>query len=95
MNKVILFSSPTCGPCKQLKAALKQMDLEVDQEVNILDGDYLDLVMSSGVRGVPTLMLMNSEGQRIDVETGFSGDLERLKTFFKHKAEEDSNETKH
>lgn len=90
--KVILFSSPTCGPCKQLKAALKSLDVEVDEEINIMDGIHLDTIKEYKVRGVPTMVLLNSEGVAVDVEVGFSGKLDRLRTFFKHKLEAEGKE---
>ena len=90
--KVLLFSSPTCGPCKQLKAALKTMEVEADEEINIMEGSNLDTIKEYKIRGVPTMVLLNSEGVAVDVEVGFSGKLDRLRTFFKHKLEAEEKE---
>lgn len=87
--KVLLFSSPTCGPCKQLKQTLETLKLEVDGVINIAEPDNVDLISKYKIRAVPALVLTDKDGKAIDVKVGFNGDLDSIKSFFKNRKEND------
>ena len=71
---IVMFSSPYCGFCKQMKEALKKHDLLDKTEIieDIDTSDYKHL--KSNIHGFPTL-LSRKTGK---VFTGFTSDLEMV-----------------
>jgi thioredoxin 1 len=57
MKKVIRFTASWCGPCKALKTVLDQVETDVPIEVIDID-EQPDLATEFGIRGVPTLVMM-------------------------------------
>ena len=57
MKKVIRFTATWCGPCKALKTVLDQIETDVPIEVIDID-EQPDLATEFGIRGVPTLVMM-------------------------------------
>ena len=57
MKKVIRFTATWCGPCKALKTVLDQVETDVPIEVIDID-EQPDLATEFGIRGVPTLVMM-------------------------------------
>ncbi len=72
MKKIIKFSTPSCGPCVQLKPIFEKVKQstsnivfeEVDCETNP------ELPRSLGIRGVPTLILFDENGNEIKRNVG-------------------------
>lgn len=64
-KKVVVFTSPTCGPCKRLKPELQAQALERGFVLEIVelatDGSNRDKFRQAGVTGVPVTMLMDGE----------------------------------
>lgn len=62
--KVLKFSADWCNPCKALKKIIEDNDFEAEfTEVNV-DYDF-DLVTKYAVRGFPTLVAVDDEGNEI------------------------------
>lgn len=67
-TKVVVFTSPTCGPCKNLKpeliaqAQLRGFELEI---VELAD-DTRPRFVQHGIRAVPVTMLVDEQGKEID-----------------------------
>lgn len=67
------FSACWCQPCRMLSNALKEVDLEslgitvAEYDVDLMDRSELQRL---GVRGVPTLILMNSDGVELSRKIG-------------------------
>lgn len=67
------FSACWCQPCRMLSNALKEVDLEslgivvAECDVDLMDRAELQRL---GVRGVPTLILMDSDGVELSRKTG-------------------------
>ena len=68
---LIIFTSPTCAPCAQLKQSLEQVSLpegmtyrEVDVEQNPQEA------MRYAVRGLPTTVVADADGYPIAMHTG-------------------------
>lgn len=71
MKKVILFSSPTCAPCKVVKPALLELAEERGFEVNVVDMALAnkDVFLTYGVRSVPVIVCVDSDTDG-DIEIG-------------------------
>ena len=67
-NKVVVFTSPTCGPCKRLKpeliaqAELRGFELEIVE----LSDDTRPRFAEHGIRAVPVTMLVTDDGTEIE-----------------------------
>ena len=68
---LIIFTSPTCAPCNQLKQSLEQVSLpegmtyrEVDVEQNPQQA------MRYAVRGLPTTVVADADGHPTTMHTG-------------------------
>jgi len=59
--KVLKFSAEWCAPCKMLQKTLDEMVIPYPVE-NIDIDKQPDLAGEFGIRGVPTLVLLTSEG---------------------------------
>ena len=57
MKKVIRFTASWCGPCKMLEKTLAEIETNVPIEVIDID-EKPDVATEFGIRGVPTLVLM-------------------------------------
>lgn len=57
MKKILYFSAPWCGPCKQFGPVMEQIGQSVPvQKINI--DDQPDLATSYSVRNVPTVIIV-------------------------------------
>lgn len=64
--KILKFSLPTCKPCIVLSEQMKELDLsnfEI-QEINLEDNK--DLQYKYGIRSVPTLIVLDEQGNEIE-----------------------------
>ena len=60
MKKILYFSAPWCGPCKQLGPIMESLAGEVNYEKVNVDADN-ELSIKYGVRNIPTLILLNGD----------------------------------
>ena len=65
-KRVLRFTASWCQPCKMLAKNLESINSEVPVEVYDID-ERTDVAMDFGVRGVPTLVMMdgNTEIKRM------------------------------
>ena len=75
MNKIYYFSADWCGPCKMLGPVMERSGLPY-QKVNV-DNDQ-ELSTKYGIRNVPTLVKVNSNGDELDRLVG-AQPLEQIK----------------
>jgi thiol-disulfide isomerase/thioredoxin/predicted CopG family antitoxin len=73
--KILVFSSPSCGPCRGYKANLEKLEKNkkfVETcELNILDVDEnADLVRVYGVKNIPTTVISDHEGNKLETIVG-------------------------
>lgn len=69
MKQLLKFSATWCGPCKSLAGNMKHVDFK-DVELKEIDiDDNLDEAKKFGIRGVPTLVLMN-DGVEVKRKSG-------------------------
>jgi thioredoxin 1 len=79
MKEVLKFSATWCGPCKMLAMTVKELD---DNTVPIKDIDIdenLDLATKYGIRGVPTLVMLENGNEVKRVSGALT--LPKLKEF--------------
>jgi thioredoxin 1 len=69
MNKVIRFTASWCQPCKALASIIEGIDTPVPIEVIDID-DNEALAMKYGIRGVPTLVKLDENGQVLNKMVG-------------------------
>ena len=65
-KRVLRFTASWCGPCKMLAKNLEEVNTNVPVEVVDIDV-HTDVAMDYGVRGVPTLVMLdgNTEMKRL------------------------------
>ncbi len=56
--KVIRFTATWCGPCKSLAKTLEDVETRIPIEVIDID-QHRDLAVEYGIRGVPTLVMLD------------------------------------
>ena len=61
MKRILYFSSPTCGPCKQFAPIMEQIGQTVPVEKINVD-EQSDLAATYGIRNVPTVLILK-DGQ--------------------------------
>lgn len=67
--KVYKFSASWCGPCKQLSALIDTLEPKPDIiEVDI--DDNIDMASRYQIRGVPTMVKVDSDGNVVDRVVG-------------------------
>ena len=69
--KVSVYSASWCASCGTLKQVLNSIDTE-DLEIEVLDVDTLGMQALSkvGIKGVPSLILYDNQGNEIKRKTG-------------------------
>jgi thioredoxin 1 len=62
--KIIRFTASWCGPCKMLSKTLE--NLETNIPIDVVDIDvYPEVALEYGIRGVPTLVLLDEHNQTL------------------------------
>ena len=77
--KLLKFQADWCGPCKMQTSVLNQIKEKINVPIEVIDIDIqMDLAREYDVRAVPTLVLINEEGE-IKRHTGVLREPELLK----------------
>lgn len=63
MKKLLKFSATWCGPCKSLSNNLKNVDLGDVKLVEIDIEEEEAIAIRYGIRGVPTLVLIDGDNE--------------------------------
>ena len=72
MKKLYKFYADWCGPCKSLSSIIDQVEMPDDVELidmNV-DEEGRDMAQMMGVRSIPTMCLVDSEGKLIATKVG-------------------------
>ena len=77
-QELLIFTSPTCAPCRTLKESISGVDMGVPVRwVDVTDD--VDTAFRYRVRQVPTLVVTEADGAPIDIRTGMVGKFEVLR----------------
>lgn len=69
--KILKFSAKWCAPCNALKKTLSEMEIPYEVEDIDIDTD-MDKVSTYGIRGIPTLVLLDVDGNVIKQKQGIT-----------------------
>lgn len=73
--KALKFSAVWCAPCKMLTARFKQEGINIEE----VDVDYnKELAQKYGVRSVPTVVILDPDGNRMESIVGANYTKEQL-----------------
>ena len=61
MKKVIRFTASWCQPCKAMASILEEINTNIPIEVIDIDAQQ-DVAIEYGIRGVPTLVKIDNNG---------------------------------
>lgn len=68
-KELLKFQATWCGPCKMLSNIMEGEDFGVPVRAIDID-EHNDLAIKYGVRGVPTLILVDETGEEIKRRAG-------------------------
>jgi glutaredoxin len=54
-EKVVLYTTPMCGPCEQVKQYLTALGVDFEVVDAMMDEEAADLLDSKGIRSAPAL----------------------------------------
>ena len=78
----LLFTSPTCAPCKVLKQELQELGYLAEyRELDVTDHNSAKLMAYCGIRSVPTMVVLNDTEEIQRVRVGYTGNKESLLEF--------------
>ena len=85
MNKILLCKLSTCGPCKLLSKFLTQLHIN-KEEVTLDKDDNVDLMTDKyDIKSVPTVVILDSEGEELGRFVGFKTKEQILEELDKYK----------
>ena len=70
MKKLIYFTAPWCGPCRQLGPIMQELNSQIVVQKVDVDNNP-DLAQQYGIRNVPTVIL-TSEGVEVTRKVGLN-----------------------
>lgn len=83
MKKLLYFSTAWCGPCKQFAPIMEQAAAQGVQ-IEKIDPEQQPAIASSyNIRSVPTVVLVDANGQKISSFTG-TKPLNEVVSFYKN-----------
>ena len=73
MKTILYFTASWCGPCKALAPRMEKLSGQINYRKIDVDGNQ-DLSMKYGVRNVPSLVLVNENGEELNRLVGVQPD---------------------
>lgn len=90
MNKILFFSSSSCGPCrlakKYISTNLYNENLNIEN-IDIEQMENIELLKKHEILGVPTFVIIDEQGSTINKKVGFKSLNDDLKEFLLQKEE--------
>ena len=69
--KVLKFQASWCQPCKMLTRVMEDASDKITMPVEVIDIDEnQDMAIKYGIRGVPTLVIVDEEGKEVSRKSG-------------------------
>ena len=85
MNKILLFKLSTCGPCKLLSKFFTQLHIH-KEEVTLDKDNNADVTTDKyDIKSVPTVVILDSEGEELGRFAGFKTKEQLLEELNKYK----------
>jgi glutaredoxin 3 len=66
--RAIIYTQPTCGPCKAVKQYLADKGVEYDEKDVTKDPEALDELLAMGYRGTPVVKVGDKSTQGFNVD---------------------------
>lgn len=85
MNRILLFKLSSCGPCKTVSKLLSELSYKYEEMVIDLDDNADSLADKYKIRSVPTILILNNEGEELDRFVGFKTKEQLLEGLNKYK----------
>ena len=85
MNRILLFKLSSCGPCKTVSKSLSELSYKYKEMVIDLDDNADSLADKYKIRSVPTILVLNNEGEELDRIVGFKTKEQLLEDLNKYK----------
>jgi thioredoxin 1 len=83
---VVYFSAPWCGPCKMFKPVLQEVARNMGIAINDVNVDYdASYTQKYNITSVPTLIILNDQGDTLFRNSGVMSKDQLIKTFTKFK----------
>lgn len=77
--KVLKFSASWCGPCKMLSKVIEGATDKITIPVEEIDIDeHSNVAMEYGVRGVPTMILLDENSNELNRKVGMMNETQLL-----------------
>ena len=73
MKKILYFTASWCGPCKALAPRMENLKGQINYRKIDVDQNR-DMSMKYGVRNVPSLVLVDQNGQELNRMVGVQSD---------------------
>ena len=85
MNRILLFKLSSCGPCKTVSKSLSELSYKYEEMVIDLDDNADSLADKYKIRSVPTILVLNNEGEELDRFVGFKTKEQLLEEIKKYR----------
>ena len=85
MNKILLFKMSTCGPCKLLSKLFTQLNIQKEEIVLDEDNNTDTIADKYNVKSVPTVIVLNNEGEELGRFVGSRNKEQLLEELSKYK----------
>lgn len=85
MNKILLFKISTCSPCKLLSKLFTQLNIQKEEIVLDEDDSANTIADKYNVKSVPTVIVLNNEGEELGRFVGSRNKEQLLEELNKYK----------
>ena len=85
MNKILLFKMSTCNPCKLLSKLFTQLSIQKEEIVLDEDDNANTIADKYNVKSVPTVIVLNNEGEELGRFIGSRNKEQLLEELNKYK----------
>lgn len=85
MNKILLFKMSTCSPCKLLSKLFTQLNIQKKEIILDEDDNANTIADKYNVKSVPTVIVLNNEGEELGRFVGSRNKEQLLEELNKYK----------